>query len=196
MVEAFGWAADFLTGAMRDWPEHSWRYSGGVCDPAQRNRFPADRSAASDADAKRGRVAAHMVWRLAPDEALIVEMDAHDGFWVFGMGGVFGSSMDFMHRPVSYTPARTAVDDDGVVRLVLSHDDPLVHNWLDTQGFSDGNLTYRNLMSRHAAVLRTRLVPRADLLDTLPPGTAMVTPAQRSAALQDRYRSVKMRYGI
>jgi hypothetical protein len=196
MVEAFGWAADFLTGAMRDWPEHSWRYSGGVCDPLQLNRFPADRSADSDADAKRGRVAAHMVWRLAPDEALIVEMDAHDGFWVFGMGGVFGSSMDFLHRPVSYTPARTAVDADGVVRLVLSHDDPLVHNWLDTQGFSDGNLTYRNLASRHAAVFRTRLVPRAGLLDALPPGTAMVTPEQRTAQLQDRYRSVKLRYGI
>lgn len=196
MVEAFGWAADFLTGAMRDWPEHSWRYSGGVCDPLQLNRFPVDRAADSDADAKRGRVAAHMVWRLKPDEALIVEMDAHDGFWVFGMGGVFGSSMDFLHRPVSYTPARTAVDADGVVRLVLAHDDPLVHNWLDTQGFSDGNLTYRNLASRHAAVFRTRLVPRADLLDALPSGTAMVTPEQRTAQLRDRYRSVKLRYGI
>ncbi|MCV7172787.1 DUF1214 domain-containing protein [Mycobacterium manitobense] len=196
MTEAFGWAADFLTGAMRDWPEHSWRYSGGVCDPLQLNQFPADKSADSDADAKRGRMAAHMVWRLAPDEALIVEMDAHDGFWVFGMAGVFGSSMDFLHRPVSYTPARTAVDDDGVVRLVLSHDDPLVHNWLDTQGFSDGNLTYRNLASRNAAVFRTRVVPRAGLLDALPPGTAMVTPAQRTAQLQDRYRSVKLRYGI
>lgn len=196
MVEAFGWAADFLTGAMRDWPEHSWRYSGGVCDPLQLNRFPVDRAADSDADAKRGRVAAHMVWRLEPDEALIVEMDAHDGFWVFGMGGVFGSSMDFLHRPVSYTPARTVVDADGVVRLVLAHDDPLVHNWLDTQGFSDGNLTYRNLASRHAAVFRTRLVPRADLLDALPSGTAMVAPEQRTAQLRDRYRSVKLRYGI
>lgn len=69
-------------------------------------------------------MAAHLVWELAPDESLIVEMDNHDGFWIFGMSGVFVGSMDFLYRPVSYTPARTAVDSDGVVRLVLAHDDP------------------------------------------------------------------------
>ena len=41
MIEAMGWAGEFLTGAMRDWPEHSWRYSGGVCDPALRQPVPA-----------------------------------------------------------------------------------------------------------------------------------------------------------
>lgn len=44
-------------------------------------------------------------------------------------------------------PARTEVDSDGVVRPVIAHDDPGVHNRLDTQGFSNGNRTYRNLMS-------------------------------------------------
>ena len=110
-------------------------------------------------------MAAHMVWELEPDEALIVEMDNHDGFWIFGMGGVFVGSMDFLYRPVSYTPARTAVDSDDVVRFVLAHDDPGVHNWLDTQGFSHGNLTYRNLMSQNSATFRTRLVHAADVLD-------------------------------
>jgi hypothetical protein len=196
MIEAFAWAGDFLGGAMRDWPEHSWITSGGVCDPGQRNRFPEDKSANDAADAKRGRMAAHMVWRLAPDEALIVEMDAHDGFWIFGMGNVFGGSMDFLHRPVSYTPARTKVDADNVVRLVLAHDDPGVHNWLDTQGFSDGNLTYRNLMSQNPASFRTRLVKRAEVLDALPGETALVTPEQRVVGLQDRYHSIKLRFGI
>lgn len=45
-----------------------------------------------------------MIWELKPDEALIVEMDNHDGFWIFGMGNVFAASMDFLYRPVSYTP--------------------------------------------------------------------------------------------
>ena len=103
-----------------------------------------------------------MIWELQPDEALIVEMDDHDGFWIFGMGGVFVDSMDFLYRAVSYTPARTKVDTDDVVRLVLAHDDPGVHNWLDTQGFSNGNLTYRNLMSQNVATFRTRLVKRAE----------------------------------
>jgi hypothetical protein len=97
---------------------------------------------------------------------------------------------------VSYTPARTRVDSDGVVRLVLSHDDPGVHNWLDTQGFSDGNLTYRNLLSQQPADFRTRLVKRRDLLRQLPPDTAMVSAEERRAMLLERYRAIKLRYGI
>lgn len=186
MIEAMVWAGDFLGGAMRDWPEHSWRYSDGVVDPDWVNRFPSGRT---ESNAKRGRMAAHMVWHLEPDEALVVEMDDHDGFWIFGMGGVFGGSLDFLHRSVSYTPARTRVDD-GVVRLVLAHDDPGVPNWLDTQRFSDGNLTYRNLLSSHVAEFRTRVVKRADL----PAGA--VSPAQRAAELQRRYHSIKLRYGL
>ena len=195
MVEAMDWAGAFLTGAMRDWPEHSWLTSGGVCDPAQPNVFPGT-SANSDADAKRGRMAAHMIWRLAPDEALVVEMDWHDGFWIFGMGGAFVGSMDFLHRPVSYTPARTMVDGDGVVRFVIAHDDPGVANWLDTQGFCAGNLTYRNLMSQNLATFRTRLVKRAEVRALLPADTARMTPEQRSAELLRRYRAVKLRFAI
>lgn len=196
MVEAMEWAGMFLTGAMRDWPEHSWNYSGGICDPAFTNEFPPNKAADSEQDSKRGRMAAHMVWALQPDEALIVEMENHDGFWIFGMGGVFVNSMDYLYRPVSYTPARTTVDSDDVVRLVIAHDDPGVHNWLDSQGFPNGNLTYRNLLSRNPAVFRTRLVKRTELLSALPPDTTMVTREQRVQQLQYRYHSIKLRYGL
>jgi hypothetical protein len=195
MIEAFAWAGEFLFGAMRDWPEHSWATSGGVVDPEQRNRFPENKHANNAADARRGRMAAHMVWRLAPDEALIVEMDDHDGFWIFNLGNVFVGSADYLYRPVSYTPARTTVGADKVVRLVIAHDDPGVHNWLDTQGFSDGNLTYRNLMRQNPASFRTRLVKRAELLAQLPGDTAMITSEDRVRQLQDRYHSIKLRFG-
>ncbi len=196
MIEAFAWAGDFLTGAMRDWPEHSWMAAGGVVDPGQINQFPADKRANDASDAKRGRMAAHMIWAVQPDEALIVEMDNHDGFWIFNMGNVFVGSMDFLHRPVSYTPARTKVGADNVVRFVIAHDDPGVHNWLDTQGFTNGNLTYRNLMSQNPATFRTRLVRRTDVLSELPDDTAMVTREDRVRQLQDRYHSIKLRFGI
>ncbi|MCJ2178312.1 DUF1214 domain-containing protein [Novosphingobium album (ex Hu et al. 2023)] len=196
ITEAMDWAGRFVTGLMEQWPEHSWLTSRGVCDPHTLNAFPADKSANDDADARRGRMAAHMIWRLRPDEALIVEMDMHEGFWIFGMGGAFMGSMDFLHRPVSYTPARTKVDTDGVVRLVIAHNDPGVHNWLDTQGFSDGNLTYRNLLTQSPAAFRTKLVKRAELMAHLPAGTATVTREQRAAMLLERYRAIKLRFGI
>ncbi|MGO9654135.1 MAG: hypothetical protein ACLPYH_18525, partial [Mycobacterium sp.] len=112
------------------------------------------------------------------------------------MGNVFAASMDFLYRPVSYTPARTKVDSDDVVRLVIAHDDPGVHNWLDTQGFSNGNLTYRNLMSQNPASFRTRLVKRSELLDALPSDTTLVSEGERVKQMLDRYHSIKLRYGI
>ncbi|MCB2078023.1 MAG: DUF1214 domain-containing protein [Novosphingobium sp.] len=195
MIEAMDWAGRFLTGAMTDWPEHSWATSGGVCDPEQRNTFPGASANSAD-DAKRGRMAAHMIWQLQPDEALIVEMDNHDGFWIFGMGGAFVGSMDFLYRPVSYTPARTWVGEDNVVRFVIAHDDPGVYNWLDTEGFSDGNLTYRNLMSQNPATFRTKLIKRSEVMDHMPAGTKTVTPEERSAMLLERFRAIKLRFGI
>ena len=90
-----------------------------------------------------------MHWELGPDDVLIVEFDAHDGLWMLTNMGVFFNSMDYLYRPVSYTPSRTAVDADGRIRLVMAHRDPGVHNWLDTQGFERGNLTYRHMLEGH-----------------------------------------------
>ena len=81
----------FVTGLMDDWPEFPFRY-GGV-DGENPNRFPA--RARPRSDAKRGRAAANMHWVLAPDEALIIEFDAHDGLWMLTNMGVFFTSMDY-----------------------------------------------------------------------------------------------------
>ena len=67
---------------------------------------------------------------------------------------------------------------------------------LDTQGFSDGNLTYRNLMSQNPASFRTRLVQRSELMSHLPVDTAMVSREQRAQMLWDRFRAIKLRFGI
>lgn len=191
IVSAIGWAGDFLSGMMSDWPEFPFAY-GGV-DAEHHNRFPD--VTATGADAKRGRAAANMHWRLAPDESLIVEFDTHDGLWMLTNMGPFFTSMDYLYRPVSYTPSRTAVDTDNTVRLVLSHDDPGYHNWLDTQGFERGNLTYRHMLDGEPAVLRTRVVKRADLPEALPHDTATVTPAERIGQLWARFNGIRQRYG-
>jgi hypothetical protein len=97
---------------------------------------------------------------------------------------------------VSYTPSRTRVDRDGKVRLILCHDDPGLHNWLDTQHFERGNLTYRSLLSSNSTTFGTRLVKRALLASALPADTATVTPDQRVAQLHERFRAIRQRYGL
>jgi hypothetical protein len=192
MIAAMDWAGDFVTGLMNDWPEYPFRY-GGV-DAEQPNRFPSVR--ASDPDEKRGRAAVNMHWVLSPDEALIIEFDAHDGLWMLTNMGVFFNSMDFLYRPVSYTPSRTSVDSDGKVRLVLTHDDPGYHNWIDTQGFERGNVTYRHMLEGAPVELSTRLVKSAALADVLPPDTKTVTETERVAQMWQRFVAIRRRYEL
>lgn len=192
MIGAMDWAGLFLTGMMNDWPDHPYRHSPLSTNPDCPNVFPD--SGPDGADKKRGRAASNMCWRLEPDEALIIEFDRHDGFWMITNMGAFFSSMDYLYRPVSYTPSRTKADSDGKVRLILSHDDPGYHNWLDTQGFALGNVTYRNLLSDAATSLRTRLVKRSRLAEALPVDTARTSPEERIAQMRARFDGIRQRY--
>ncbi len=194
MIGAMDWAGTFVTGLMRDWPEHPHAYSGGVVDPGRPNIFP--QIEATGADQKRGRAIAHMCWTLRPDEALIIEFNEHDAFWMLTNSGAFFNSMDYLYRQVSYTPARTKTDSDGMVRLILAHEDPGCHNWLDTQGFAQGNITYRELLSPGKATLSTRLVKRTELDEALPADTAKVTPEERRAQMLARFYGVLRRYPL
>ena len=195
MVDAVHWAGDFLLGTMADWPEFPYNHSPFV-DPHKPNCFPEPPAVDGDADRKRGRAVAHMCWSLATDEALIVEFDGHDGFWNITNMGVFFNSMDFRSRPVSYTPSRTAIDDDGKIRLVLAHSDPGVHNWIDTQGFKQGNLTYRNLLGDQPTSFVTWVVKHAELSSHLPLTTRTVSESERQGQLRERMRAIQRRYGL
>lgn len=196
MIEAIDWAGRFMLGTMDDWPEHPYRYSAGVVDPAQPNRFPDENDGDTAADRKRGRAVAHLCWELAADEALIIEFIPPDGFWSLTNMGAFFNSMDYLYRPVSYTPSRSAVDADGRVRMILCDEDPGYHNWIDTQGFARGNLSWRLMLSQQTTRFRTRLVKREALAAALPADAARVTPEQRVTQLQQRFAAIRQRYRL
>ena len=196
MIEAFDWAGEFVTGLMRDWPDHSYAHSGGMVDPAQPNRFPV-LPQSGDGDAQRGRAVTTMVWELAPDDALILSFEPDDSFWMASLGGTFMNSYDYLYRPVSFTPSRAVVDDDGKVRMVLCASDPGLHNWLDSCGLEQGNLTIRTLMSASGPVIETQLVKQSELGTVLPPETRTVTHDERIVMLLQRFRGVQMqRLGV
>ncbi len=197
MAHAMGWAGKFVHDVMTDWPDHPYHYSGGAVDPVNVNAFPPEPENDTASDAKRGRAVANMVWHLARDEALIIEFDSHDDFWMVSLGGVFMNSFDYLYRHVSYTPGRTQLDGDGKVRLILAHEDPGYLNWLDSQGFDSGNLTYRRLMSQTRTDLTTRLVRWADLASALPPECPKAGPDFRQQQLIARFRGIQaQRYGL
>lgn len=190
IVDATRWAGEFLTGLMQDWPEFPFTY-GGV-DHEHPNRFPAVSSDSSDI--RRGRAAANMHWVLAVDEALVIEFDSHAGLWMLTNMGVFFNSMDYLYRPVSYTPSRAKVDSDGRVRVVLAAADPGCHNWMDTQGFERGNVTYRHMLEGAPAALNTRVVKVSQLAEVLPADTAIVTTQERALQMWERFNGIRQRY--
>ena len=196
ITTAMDWAGRFLTGLMNDWPDHPYNYSGGVVDAVNVNSFPAQAKGDATSDRRRGRAVAHMCWQLAADEALIIEFNGHEGFWMMTNMGVFFNSMDYLYRPVSYTPSRTKVSDDGNVRLILCHDDPGYHNWMDTQGFERGNMTFRNLMSAAQTEFRTQVMKRSELAAALPTDTARVTPEERLRQMRERFDGIRQRYSL
>jgi hypothetical protein len=167
-----------------------------MVDGVNVNSFPGHAQGDAVSDQRRGRAVANMCWQLAADEALIIEFNSHDGLWMMTNMGAFFNSMDFLYRPVSYTPSRTKVDSDGKVRLILCADDPGYHNWMDTQGFERGNVTYRNLLSQAQTSFRTEVVKRSQLESALPAGTARVTHEERLRQMKERFDGIRQRYDL
>jgi len=196
MIAAMDWAGQFVTGLMRDWPDHPYAFSGGAVDPSFVNAFPPLLGGEGAADTRRGRAVANMVWALRPDEALIATFAPGDSFWMASLGGVFMNSFDYLYRAVSLTPSRAKVDDDGQVRLILCGRDPGYHNWLDTCGFDQGNLAVRTLMSPAGPAIETEVVACAELAGILPAGSARVSPETRKAQMLERFHGIqRQRFG-
>ena len=80
------------------------------------------------------------------------------------------------------------------MRLILCHTDPGYHNWLDTQGFGRGNVTYRNLLSETQTVFRTEVVKRSQLERALPADTARVSQDERLRQMRERFDGIRQRF--
>ncbi|UMG91273.1 hypothetical protein [Nocardioides sp. TF02-7] len=195
------WAGDFVHDAVEYWPEWVWE-AGDQIDAEAINQFrgpnleraePTGDEQTEAQDERRGRLITMMRWRLEPDQALVLEFDHSDAFWMLTSEAIFGNSMDYLYRPVSYTPSRTAVDSDGRIRLVLTAEDPGYANWIDNQGYTEGVLNFRNIHARTVPELRTTVVERADLAAHLPPDSKRCTPEERTAAMWARFDAIRRR---
>jgi hypothetical protein len=197
ILKSVSWAGSYLTGAMRDWPDFMMKVGLGLEKEENINHYPATPNAgAAQGDQRRGRSTNFMRWRLAPDEALVVEFESYDGFWMFTNMGVFWNSMDYLYRPVSYTPSRAAVDSDLRVRLVMTHADPGYQNWLDTQGFGEGYLMFRSIESRTVPRIQTELVKVRDLAKRLPKDSVRASAEERAQQMHERFNAIRRRYRI
>jgi hypothetical protein len=110
--------------------------------------------------------------------------------------GVFENSMDYLYRPVSYTPSRTPVDPDGKIRLVMCKDDPGYWNWIDNQGYNEGSLGLRNILAAELPDIASKVVKAADIPAAMHPGSPRITAEQRTAEMMKRFDAIQRRYRL
>lgn len=83
-------------------------------------------------------------WRLAADEALVIEGKAvetrHFSMVLYSR---FLNSLDYRNRPVSLPTHSLKRDAKGIFRIVLAPRDPGAGNWLDTEGREFGLFAFR-----------------------------------------------------
>lgn len=86
----------------------------------------------------------HGYWDLAPDECLLIETAVPRGdYWGFQLANSLFNTLDFANRQTSLNRAQAQIDDDGMLRLVVAHEDLGVANWLDTLQHAQGGIHVR-----------------------------------------------------
>jgi hypothetical protein len=96
---------------------------------------------------------------------------------------------------------QSEVDPDGVIRLVVAHEDPGVPNWLDTGGHREGFLTPRWAYSETPppeewpSISATK-VRVGEIREHLPESTRRVSPDERREQIRVRQEHVQRRYRV
>lgn len=180
--------------ALGDFVEENLKFFLGFSNPEAPNTFlpPLDGTAMGAAAENRPVIGS---WKLATDEALIIEVTPPEGlYWSYSLGNVWWETIDYGNRQSSLNGHQAVVDDDGKVRVVVAHRDPGAVNWLDTAGHSEGPIILRCVRTETAPVPTTRVVPFDRLGEELPSGTRRVSPSERAEAIDIRRKAVSRRF--
>lgn len=135
-------------------------------------------------------------WQLGPDQALVIEFDQPKvTYWSLQTYVLdWMVPLDFANRVTSLNDRQLHVDEDGIVRIVLSHTDPGVQNWLDTSGLGEGLFNYRYTRPTHAPAPRVTIVEAASVRDALPGSTPTFSAKMRAEQISARRRGVARRF--
>ena len=144
-----------------------------------------------------GKAPLYCYWRVEPDEALLIEVTPPRAlWWNFELNNYWMNSLDYRYHLSSLNSTQAVLEDDGLLRIALAHEDPGVANWLETGGHSDGRIGIRWVLADSAPVPATRLVKLADLPSLLPTSTRRITLDERREQIRRRRIGVDRRFRV
>jgi hypothetical protein len=134
-------------------------------------------------------------YQLKNDEALIIETTVPESYTYRSviLTNDLYETTDWYNNHSSLNGAQAAVDDDGILRIIVSARDPGVPNWLDTAGFPTGVIQGRWVDCSSEPVPSVRKVALADVRAALPATTPVVTSQERDQIVRDRRAALQQR---
>ena len=107
----------------------------------------------------------HSHWQLGEDEALVIEVMPPDcEYWNFQLNNYWMESLDYRYHRIHTNKHLAHYEDDGSVRIVVSHSDPGCPNWLETTGHSSGTMCFRWIRADNPVQPSTRTIQLTELL--------------------------------
>jgi hypothetical protein len=159
------------------------------------NAFPREAFGGTAMGAQKHQSAGTCYYRVAPDEALLVEVPVPRAkYWSIDLCNFWLESLDFANHQSSLNGHQATIDDDGVFRAVVAHRDPGVANWLDPVGHAEGSMIYRWNLAEDTPIPSIRTLPLGELASHLPAGTRRVDPAERARTIDGRRAGVRQRF--
>jgi hypothetical protein len=109
------------------------------------NKLPLfDPKKSNDAGGDASIIYYHSYWKLAKDEALLIEVMPPDcDSWNFQLNNYWMESLDYRYYTVCINKTSAQYEKDGSVKVVVAHSDPGVPNWINTCGHSEGTMLWR-----------------------------------------------------
>ncbi len=109
------------------------------------NRLPQfDPDVSNAAGGDESIIYYHSHWKLAPNEALIIEVKPPEcDTWNFQLNNYWMESLDYRYYNICINKASAAYEKDGALKVVVAHTDPGHPNWIGTCGHAEGTMCWR-----------------------------------------------------
>jgi hypothetical protein len=135
------------------------------------------------------------VWRLEPDEALILESEVPDAkYWNVQLGDICWRVLDYAYHQTCINNFHAHLNEDGRFRAIISHEDPGVANWLDPMDNSQGIFIFRFYRFDRPVTPTAKKVKLSEIWDHLPADTRRMSKEERAAKQVKQTRAVRARY--
>jgi hypothetical protein len=103
-------------------------------------------------------------FNLDPGQAMVITLPVSNTPYLgFQLGSPWYISLDYINHQTSLNGTQAQVDPDGMIRIVVAHQNPGVHNWVETLGHRRGYLQFR--WQRTSGPLTEADGPTTDIVD-------------------------------